>query len=300
MKLPESVEGVCEITVHRAAAGGGKWLLVEIPHGATRLSEYEAVRRRLQSALPEQLEHFFFVNTDIGAPEGAALLGSALSAQGLSVLVARCLIPRTFIDTNRVLAKTQPGVMVDGLTPAVPGYISSPEDAAWLTALHGRYHQVVSKAYEACLATGGVALQLHSYAPRSVAIERTDAGIVKALHSAYLPEMYEKWPQRPAVDVICATADGSFKSAPGLVERLLEAYRAFGIDAEKNATYHLHPVAMGLAYARAYPEQVLCVELNRGLLADPFVPFGPSPISEERVMKMVSPIARMVAAALTS
>ena len=297
MKLPGSVDGICEVTVH--AASGNRWLLIEVPHGATRKGDYDAVVGRLQSALPAQLEHFFFVNTDIGAPEGAQWLGKALSAQGINVVVARCLIPRTFIDTNRLIVPTEPGVVKDGLTPAVPGYIDAPEDAAWLTEQHGRYHQVVHALYqEVCRGADGLALQLHSFSPRSVAIEKTDGSIVEALHAAYVPEVYAKWPERPAVDLISATADGSFKASPKLAAALLAAYAEDGIAAEENATYHLHPVTMGFEYARAYPDQVLCVELNRGLVADPFVPFGVSPISEAKVAKMVAPIGRVLAAAL--
>lgn len=299
MKLPESIEGVCEVTVHPAPGGSRKWLLVEVPHGATRKSDYDAVVSRLKSKLPQQLEHFFFVNTDVGAPEGARWLGRSLSARGINVLVARCLIPRTFIDTNRVIAQTERGVVKDGLTPAVPGYIDSAEDVAWLTAQHGRYHQLVASAYqEVCRGAAGLALQLHSYSPRSVGIEKTDGDIVTALHAAYLPEVYPKWPERPAVDLITALPDGSFRSAPKLVDALLAAYAADGIAAKENHTYHLHPVAMGFEYARAYPDQVVCVELNRGLVADPFVPFGVSPISEAKVAKMVAPIGRVLAAAL--
>ena len=299
MNLPASVEGVVEVKVHPAPGASPKWLLIEVPHGATRKSDYDAVVRELKSTLPAQLEHFFFVNTDIGAPEGADWLGRSLSAQGVNVVVARCLIPRTFIDTNRVIAQTQQGVVVDGLTPAVPGYIDSKEDAAWLTAQHARYHQVVHAAYqEVCRGANGLALQLHSYSPRSVAIEKTDGNIVNALHAAYVPEVYAKWPERPAVDLISALADGSFKAAPRLVAALLEAYLADGIPAKENATYHLHPVAMGYQYALQYPSQVVCVELNRGLIADPFVPFGVSPISEPKVAKMVAPIASVLAAAL--
>ena len=141
MKLPESVDGVCEVTVH-PAAGSQKWLFIEVPHGATRKSDYDAVVSRLKSKLPAQLEHFFFVNTDIGAPEGAQWLGRSLSQRGVNVVVVRCLIPRTFIDTNRVIAQSQQGVVVNGMTPAVPGYIDSPEDAEWLTTRHARYHQL--------------------------------------------------------------------------------------------------------------------------------------------------------------
>lgn len=299
MKLPQSVEGVCEVTVHHAATPSQKWLFIEVPHGATRKSDYDAVVSRLKSKLPDQLEHFFFVNTDIGAPEGAAWLGESLSAQGINVVVARCLIPRTFIDTNRVIAQTEQGVVKDGLTPAVPGYIDSQEDAQWLTAQHVRYHQEVEGAYlEICRGANGLALQLHSYSPRSVSIEKTDGNIVSALHAAYVPEVYAKWPERPPVDLISALADGSFRAAPKLVEALLQAYAEDGIAAKENGTYHLHPVAMGYQYARAYPSQVVCVELNRGLVADPFVPFGVSPISEVKVAKMVAPIGRVLSAAL--
>ena len=298
MKVPASVEGVCEVTTY-AAAGSRKWLLIEVPHGATRKSDYDAVVGKLKSTLPAQLEHFFFVNTDIGAPEGAAWLGRALSAQGINVLALRCLIPRTFIDTNRVIAQTQQGVVVDGLTPAVPGYIDSQEDATWLTAQHARYHEVAQAAYqEVCRGADGLALQLHSFSPRSVAIEKTDGDIVTALHAAYVPEVYAKWPERPPIDVISALADGTFRAAPKLVDAVLAAYAADGIAAKENGTYHLHAVAMGYVYARAYPDQVVCVELNRGLVADPFVPFGVSPISEAKVAKMVSPLGRVLAAAL--
>jgi hypothetical protein len=43
---------------------------------------------------------------------------------------------------------------------------------------------------------------------------------------------------------------------------------------------------------------VLCVELNRGLLASPFVPFGISPIDPVKVERLVAPLARTLAGAL--
>ncbi len=295
--IPESVPGVVELKAY--SSNSGRWLLIEVPHGATRKSDYDAVAARLKSALPERLEHFFFVNTDIGAPEGAERLGRTLSAKGINVVVARCLIPRTFIDTNRVIANTVQGEVKDGLTSALPGYIDAARDGAWLTAEHARYHEVVGALYtQVCNAAGGLALQLHSYSPRSVNIEKTDGGIVAALHAAYVPEVYSKWPERPPVDLISATADGGFRTSPKIVAELLLEYRADGIAAEENATYHLHPATMGLVYAQAHPEQVVCVEMNRGLLADPFVPFGVSPISEAKVARLVAPLERVLAAAL--
>jgi hypothetical protein len=297
ISLPSSVEGVVEVTVARGSSR--KWLLIEVPHGATRKSDYDAVFAQMKGALPAQLEHFFFVNTDVGAPEGAAWLAKTLSAQGINVVMARCLIPRTFIDTNRVVAPSNGGAVKDGMTPGVAAYVTDARDIAWLTEQHGRYHAVVNALYqEICRKADGLALQLHSYSPRSVGIEKVDEKIVEALHAAYVPEVYATWPERPAVDLICETQDGSFKAAPKLHDQLVSAYAADGIEAKKNGTYHQHPVTMGYQYAFEYPQQVLCVELNRGLVCEPFVPFGVSPISEEKVAKMTAPIARVVAAAL--
>jgi hypothetical protein len=294
-----SVEGICDIEVHRPAGTPRGWLLIEVPHGATRKSDYDLLAARLKSPLPAQLEHFFFVNTDIGAPEGAQWLGRTLCAQGFGVVVARCLIPRTFIDTNRVITKSEGGKLVGGMTPAVPGYISDAGDAAMLVIMHSVYHRLVSAAYASiCGQAKGLALQLHSFAPKSVNIEKTDAGIVEALHQAYVPEVYAKWPDRPAVDLISATEDGSFKSAPHLATALRAEYLKVGIQAEENATYHLHPATMGLVYARAHPDQVLCVELNRGRVADPFVPFGVSPIGAAQIEQMTAPIGKVLADAL--
>lgn len=291
----KTVEGVCEIRVWEPAHAEA-WLLVEVPHGATRKSDYDAVFSKLKSKLPAQLEHFFFVNTDIGAPEGAEYLGRTLSAQGIGVMFVRCLIPRTFIDTNRVVALDAKGAVKDGLTPGVPGYVTDAEDIAWLTERHAAYHSVVRRAYDWVLGEKrGMALQLHSYAPKSVDIKNTDDNIVNALHDAYVPEVYAKWPERPSVDLIAATADGAFRCDPRIVAAIREEYAKDGIKAEENATYHLHPVTMGLAYAQLFPNRVFCVELNRGLVADPFTPFGVSPISTEKVAKMTAPVGRVLA-----
>lgn len=296
-----SVEGLIEFEVF-TAPNSDRWCFVDVPHGATRKADYDAVFAKLKGPLPAQLEHFFFVNTDIGAPEGAQYLGRTLSAQGLNVVFARCLIPRTFIDPNRVVALSAPGGAVkDGLTAAVPAYITHADDLAWLGEQHARYHAQVDKAYRfICGEKGGVAVQLHSYSPRSVGIEIVDDKIVEALHAAYVPSVYETWPERPVVDLITATKDGSFRTAPQLVDAVLAEYARDGISAKENATYHLAPAAMGMVYAQQYPQQVFCVELNRGHVADPFVPFGESPISAAKVEKLVAPIARVVARALSS
>src|SRR5207244_195235 len=101
--------------------------------------------------------------------------------------------------------------------------------------------------------------------------------------AAYEPVAYDKWPLRPEVDVIAATVDGSFRCDPELVAAVRAAYAEAGIRAEENKTYHMHPVTMGMHYATLHPDRVLCVELRRDLVADPFTPFGPSPISGSKV-----------------
>ncbi|MFT3712087.1 MAG: N-formylglutamate amidohydrolase [Archangium sp.] len=294
-KIPSSIEGVVEIEVFRSMEHR-YWLLIEIPHGATRRSEYDAVARKLKSPLPAQLEHFFYVNTDIGTPEGARWIGKTLGAHRVNVVVARCLVPRTFIDTNRVLG----GQAGEGLTGSMPTYITDSNDATYLQGLHTQYHRVVDGLYqEICRNSDGLALQLHSYAPRSVGIETVDANIVKALHVAYEPANYSRWPERPAVDLICSTKDGKFHAAPRLVSAAVQAWKEAGVTATENGTYHLHPVTMGMTYAQAFPHQVVCVEMNRGLIADPFVPFGESPISEAKVGQLVAPLARVLHSALS-
>lgn len=299
MSLPSSIDGVLELEHFAAASPSNKWLFIEVPHGATRKSDYDRVFSRLKSKLPEQLEHYFFVNTDIGAPEGAQWLGKTLSAKGINVVVARCLMPRTFIDPNRVVGAQKAGTMTDGLNPATATYITHADDFAYLHDVHAQYSEAVGRAYQdVCRGKDGLALQLHSYAPKSVGIEKVDDSIVRALHAAYEPDVYAKWPDRPPIDLIASTKDGSFKAAPQLVAKTLAAYKAAGIAAEENGTYHLHPVTMGMQWAQQYPSQILCVELNRGLVADPFTPFGVSPISEAKVATMVAPLASVFEASL--
>ncbi|MBM4377970.1 MAG: N-formylglutamate amidohydrolase [Deltaproteobacteria bacterium] len=295
----QSLEGVVDVTVHHPAGAPRGWLLVEIPHGATRTADYRRVEAQLKGKLPDELIHFFYVNTDIGAPEAAEHVARSLCPDGFGVVVARCLLPRTFIDTNRVIDRAADGKLKAGLTPGIPGYVKDPADRALLEDLHARYHGVVEKAYAlVCGELNGLALQLHSYAPRSVAIGATDENIVEALHAAYVPAVYAKWPERPVVDLISATEDGSFRCAPALVASLKANFHAAGIPAQENATYHLHPVTMGMAYAKAWPDRVLCVELSRGLLAEPFVPFGESPISQAAAAKLAAPMVTTARAAL--
>lgn len=294
------IAGVCGVKwfAPRSGRPGSPTLLIEIPHGATRRADYDALRRELVGKLPADLEQFFFVNTDIGAPEAGELIGATLSAAGYGVLVLRCLVPRTFIDCNRVVHSGPPGAMIDGLTPAVAGYVTEDADRQLLEQLHARYHALVTRAYAKICGRGGLGLQLHSYAPRSIEVSVVDENIVAALREAYEPAVYVKWRQRPAIDIICTATDGTQLADPALVAGLREQFARIGVTATENATYKLHPATMGHRYAAAYPGQVLCVEINRGLLAEPFMAFEASPIAADKVRFIATPLISALQTAL--
>lgn len=286
-------------------------LLIEVPHGANRAAHYHAVRRRLGGDLPDDLLDFFFVNTDVGAPECARAIAAALRAPAgaaaaaatpCSVVILRCLVPRTLIDCNRAIdaAPSDTDYAKTGVTKGLPDYVTDPADARLLTALHAAYHRVAAAAYAWTLGSGsagGSALTLHTYAPRAVKIETFDRGIAAALRAAYQPGVYERWPVRPAVDLITESEDGTVLAPPALVEAVKANYARIGVEATENAAYRLHPATMGYRYSAAYPGQVLCLEINRALLADPFTPFAEMTIGTEKVARMSAPIAAAYLAA---
>ena len=71
-----------------------------------------------------------------------------------------------------------------------------------------------------------------------VDIDATDANIVAALHAAYEPLAYKMWPERPQVDVICATPDGTFECNPALVAAVRRLRRHLD---RRRAERHLSP-----------------------------------------------------------
>lgn len=288
-------------------------VLLECPHGATRRHHYDAVRQRLQSPLPADLEAFFFVNTDIGSHEvavrmarllaepsrepalAALLRDRPLALRPRKVVVVRALFPRTFIDPNRATGMDTAALNSGGLTGLLPEYVTDEADRAWLLDLHRQYHEVAGQAYAQVCQAGGLALTLHSYAPKSVDITRIDAGIVQALRAAYQPEAYARWPERPVVDVIARTPQGETLAPEPLLDEVFAQLRQVGIEAANSATYTLHPGTMGERYARLHPGRVLCVELRRDHLAEPFDPFAEMHIAADKVERLAVPLAAAVA-----
>jgi hypothetical protein len=293
----ESIEGVCEVEIvagPRAAADRAPRWLIEVPHGATRGSQFDATRRRLVGEFPDDLKQFFYVNTDVGSVECARHVAQLLAEPAGPVLLVRGLVPRTFIDCNRVIERGPQAELRDGVTPGLPEYVSRAEDIETLTRMHAQYHAVARGAYEAVCGRGGSALMLHTYAPRSIEIDRVDDGIVAALHRAYEPGTYETWTERPDVDVITEAKDGTNLAPPGLVQKLREAYARIGIAVGENDTYRLVPETMGYVFSRAYAGRVACIEISRALLADPFTPFEEMRIDDAKARRMAAPIATAV------
>jgi len=303
-RLPEgfaSIPGICEVELVGGGAGmSGRPadLLIELPHGATRRTHYDAVRQRLASELPKGLEQFFFVNTDVGTPELARATARRLADGadgGLAVLIVRSLIPRTFIDCNRFTEPGPAGQVAGGMTPGVPPYIRAAQDRALLEGWYDRYQAVVDEAYRQICGAGGIAITLHSYAPRSVGIEQVDERIVSRLRWAYDPSRYDDWQLRPEVDLIVDTEEGERLAPPTLVRLLKERYQAIGVEVTESATYRLHPATTAHAHSLRYPGQVLCLEVRRDLLADPFSPFEEMRIGAAQVERMAEPIASALA-----
>ncbi|MBS1119299.1 MAG: hypothetical protein H6Q90_1527 [Deltaproteobacteria bacterium] len=273
----------------RATAEDAVDLLIEVPHGATRTADYAELAARLTSPLPDALIDFFHVNTDTGAPElGLATARRFVAAEPTrSVAILRCLIPRTFIDCNRRVEASPADFAAGKVTPGLMPWITSPEDRALLRAAYDRYIAAVGAARDR-LASDGAMLLLHSYAPRSVDVE-VGPDIVDKLHAAYRPEVEPTWPLRPEVDVIGRAVDGT-DHAPAAVVAALRA--ALGeLPVAESATYPLHPSTLAWDHVIARPGRVLCLEVRRDLLADPFEPFAEMTISAAKLDRLAIPLA---------
>ncbi len=296
-----SIPGVVDV-IRVAAPGfpaGPAAALLELPHGATRLHDYHALASRMRSTLPPDLQAFFCVNTDIGTPEVALQLAAMLVeparfgwlAPGRSVLIIRSHLPRTLIDCNRV---AEPG-QGSGLTGRVPDYVTDDADRALLESLHAAYCEVALAAWDEVLAAKapgdrpGRGLSLHSYAPRSVPIERVTASIVAELRHHWANP--EALPLRPEVDLIHTDPAGVVHADAAWVAATTAAFAAVGIEVAQSVSYKLHPATFAGAMALRAPQQALTIELRRDLLADPFDPFVEMHVPESRAKAMAAPIA---------
>jgi hypothetical protein len=292
---PRSIPGVVEITITRgprAAPAGPLDLVFEIPHGATATADYAALAAQLTSPLPADLVDFFHVNTDAGAPELAHAIAARLIADGpaRSIGVARCRIPRTFIDCNRRIDAPAADLAAGKVTPGLMPWITAPADRALLRAAYDRYVGAVRDLLGE-LAADGAVVMLHTYAPRTVDVE-VDLDIVTSLRRAYQPAELTRWPLRPEVDVIGRAIDGTPHAPAAIVDALRAELAATGIAVADGETYPLHPSTLAWDHVMAHPGRALCVEVRRDLLAAPFEPFAEMRIGAAQVDRLAAPFAR--------
>ena len=295
-----SIPDVVEVEILRGAEADPAAppdLLVELPHGATRTHHYTHARAALQSPLPPDLDHFFFVNTDVGSPElGRAAAQQLLARRPESTAILLCAqVPRTFIDFNRVIALSTGLHDPHGITPGLPPYITAPADRARLLQQHAAYQALVDAVFAQVQAAGGVALMMHTYAPRAVDVA-VDDRIVASLHDAYRPENVERWPLRSEVDIICRDMDGNLVGSAELIDDVVARYAAIGVQATRSATYPLHPATAAAQRALQAPSHALCVEVRRDLVVEPFTPFQEMLPDPTRVERLAGPLAEALAA----
>jgi hypothetical protein len=293
MKL-QRIPGVCEV-YQTGAPRHGKRLLIEIPHGATERLHFDALASRLSGVYPAGLEKFFFVNTDLAAPELASAIAASPAMEGVQVTVVRSLIPRTFIDCNRV-TQASPDLYRQGkVTPATADYVQHSGDIELLHGLLADYEKIARRAYEAVCGEGGVALMLHTYAPRTVPIQAIGSDIVEQLRFHYAPGKIESCELRPEIDFIHKTPDGTQLVDPAAMHMLSDELEAAGFQVSDGVSYPLHPSTAAFHHAQKFKGRTICVEVRRDLLVQEWLPFEPMEASPERLAPVAGAFARGVA-----
>jgi len=299
-----SEPGVCTVEVIRGAAAPAQAapdLLLEVAHGATLASHFDTLRQELVGNYDDDLRGFFFVNTDVGAPEVArAVAAKVVRMQPRrTAMVVRCLIPRTFIDCNRRIdpAATPTATAAGAMTPGLPPWVREPHDQRLLLERYARYRAVVTAAVAEVCGSGGLGLFVHTYAPRSIDVA-VDADIMQSLRAAYAPERLASWPLRAPVDLITRDPDGRELAAALLAQRTQAEYAAAGYEVVLNGAYSLHPITLAHTFATAYPGRTLCLELRRDLLVPDFTPFVPLHPEPARVERTAAPLAAAVLSCL--
>lgn len=270
-----SLPRVADVEIVRGArAEGPPQFLFEMPHGATRAAHFDELRAELHGDYPADLRDFFFVNTDVGAPELARRTAERLVAArpSCSAVLLTARIPRTFVDCNRAIdssAQQSPG----GMTPGLHTWVRDPRDRTLLLARHAAYRELAQRAFELVCGAGGLGVMLHTYAPRSIDVP-VDDRVVEHLRAAYRPETIGTWPLRPAIDLIAATPDGRTLADGTLLAAVRREGTALGLEVATNATYPLHPSTLAHAFAERHPHKTLCLEVRRDLLVREFTPFA--------------------------
>lgn len=289
-----SIVGVADVVWVRGAqaAAAAPTLLVEVPHGADRLKDFERLRALLVGDLPDDLVAYFLVNTDVGAWDlGLAVARQLVAAEPTRVVVlVRSRIARTFVDCNRLADAPQGDLAAGGLTAGLAPYIRHPDDQSLLLDLHRQYLALVDHWVARVCRADGLVLVPHSYAPRSVGIDVIDDDIGPRLRACWSAEQVERWPLRAPVDLITRTGDGRQWSPAGLVEQVIVAYRELGVQAVEGGTYSLHPSTVAYATSLRHPGRLLCLEVRRDLLVQAWTPFAEMQADPAAVERLAAPL----------
>lgn len=276
-------------------------VLFEVPHGATLAAHYRDLRAQLRGDYAADLQDFFHVNTDVGAPELARAVAERVvqSQPRRSAMVVRCLLPRTFVDCNRRIDHTTvPGATAAGEpTPGLPPWVDDAHDRVLLLDRYLAYRDLVTRAFAAVCGHGGLGLCVHTYAPRSVDVA-VDRDIVRSMHAAYAADRVGTWPLRPAIDLITHDPDGRELASAPLAARAVAELTAAGFEVERNGAYSLHPVTLAYEFAERYPGATLCFEVRRDLLVPTFTPFREMIPDPARVARAAQPLAGTMLASL--
>lgn len=291
-----SLPGIADVEVIRGASApvdAVPDLLVEVPHGADERAHYDELRAKMRGALPESLEEFFFVNTDVGAwAYGQATADQIVRAEPRrTALLVRSRIPRTFIDCNRKADYAGGELAKGGLTAGIPSYVRDKADIDELIRLHAAYVALARAAFALVCGHGGLALVPHTYGPRTMGIERIDDRIVETLRWACEPAREKQWPLRPEVDLITRDLEGRTMCPPGFEERFLAAFARAGLLARANETYKLVAGSWGYEWAALHPDRVFCLEVRRDLLVDEWRALRPMRVSDEKAAKIAAVLA---------
>lgn len=293
-----SIEGVASVEVlagPEADLSRPIELLVEVPHGADERAHYDALASRLKSPLPENLHYFFHTNTDIGAWDyGKRVARAVLSERPRArAMIIRCLVPRTFVDTNRELT-AEDELKAGGLTGAIAPYVTDPSDLSLLHSLHARYVALVDEAYHQVCGAGGIALTPHTYGPYVLPIAKIDAAIVENLIAAHSPEMLPSLKVRPEIDLLTDTKEEERLADPALTDWVSEGLRQAGFSVALNEAYRLVPGSQTYRLSRRFPQQVFCLEVRRDLLVEEYTPFFSMRVDPERSARVARPIASAI------
>ncbi len=294
--------GICEVEFVRGASADPTAppdLLLEVPHGATRGGDYAALRAQLRGDYDDDLRDFFFVNTDVGAPEVARAVAERFvaAAPRRSALLVRSLLPRTFVDCNRRIdATTLPqGSAAGAPTPGLMPWVQHVEDRRFLLSRYSAYRRTAEAGFAAVCGNGGIGLMVHTYAPRSVDVA-VDERIVASLRAAYAPDKMPVWPLRPQVDLITHDPDGRELAGADLAQAAERHFASAGFEVVRNGAYNLHPVTLAHTFAAGFPGRTLCLEIRRDLLVPEFVPFVELHVDPAKVAAAAAPLAGAVLA----